>query len=147
MCWKCPGNVLEFDVSLCVGTLELSASLLSGMNRTTWSLFSELVKRVDTIKSVAEFQEKRSNNETDVKGCERCLVFFLMLQWIARLSSDFFQMKYHLNLILLCTYNDLRCTRRCSSNLMKYCLFQWFPTCGPQAKSGSRGLKKWPSTS
>ena len=26
-------------------------------------------------------------------------------------------------------------------------LKQWFPTCGPRAKSGSPGLKKWPSTS
>ena len=26
-------------------------------------------------------------------------------------------------------------------------LVQWFPTCGPRAKSGPPGLKKWPSTS
>ena len=26
-------------------------------------------------------------------------------------------------------------------------LAQWFPTCGPRAKSGPPGLKKWPSTS
>ena len=26
-------------------------------------------------------------------------------------------------------------------------LDQWFPTCGPRAKSGPPGLKKWPSTS
>ena len=27
------------------------------------------------------------------------------------------------------------------------CVCQWFPTCGPRAKSGPRSLEKWPSTS
>ena len=26
-------------------------------------------------------------------------------------------------------------------------LDQWFPTCGPRAKNGLQGFKKWPSTS
>ena len=34
-----------------------------------------------------------------------------------------------------------------TKSAMNYDIIQWFPTCGPRARSGPPGFKKWPSTS
>ena len=53
----------------------------------------------------------------------------------------------HYNIFVVSTYHLTIISL--FSHFISYIILpqQWFPTCGPRAKSGPPGLKKWPSTS
>ena len=64
---------------------------------------------------------------------KKFMFFFKQLRQLSRYGPDFITFQEYIY----------------SSHLILYMhgIVQWFPTCGPRAKSGSPGLKKWPSTS